>query len=85
MSHNMHRLRGNGKHPGAPPVGAAMTYTRHNRKERQEDPMDRRLIRVEFPHAQAGIAAALRRAFQPLPEHSKSFGDDFDELLSRLN
>ena len=47
--------------------------------------MDRRLIRVEFPPAQAGIAAALRRAFQALPHEQDSRDRDFSDLLERLN
>lgn len=47
--------------------------------------MDRRMIRVEFPPAQAGIAAALRRAFQAPPVDSNDGEDDFAALLARLN
>ncbi|MEO6247811.1 MAG: hypothetical protein ABIO85_04415 [Sphingomicrobium sp.] len=47
--------------------------------------MDRRLIRIEFPPAQAGIAAALRRAFRAAPGNPEPCDADFDELLSRLN
>jgi len=47
--------------------------------------MDRRLIRVDFPPAQAGIAAALRRAFQPVPLAVENCDREFDELLNRLN
>ena len=43
--------------------------------------MDRRLIRVEMPPAQAGIAAALRRAFEEAPTSQGSCDRDFDELL----
>ena len=47
--------------------------------------MDRRLIRVEFPPAQAGIAAALRRAFQAGPVSVDRCDREFDDLLARLN
>ena len=47
--------------------------------------MDRRLIRVEFPPAQAGIAAALRRAFQAPLVDADACDGDFAALLARLN
>ncbi len=47
--------------------------------------MDRRLIRVEFPPAQAGIAAALRRAFEGPPVDSDEFDRDLKALLARLH
>jgi hypothetical protein len=45
--------------------------------------MDRRIIRVDIPPAHAGITAALRRAFSPLPHDACE--SDFSELLRRLN
>ena len=45
--------------------------------------MDRRVIRVDFPSAQAGITAALRRAFAAAA--SEPTDRDFAELLRRLN
>ena len=45
--------------------------------------MDRRIIRVETPSAQAGITAALRRAFEAAA--SEPCDRDFTELLRRLN
>lgn len=45
--------------------------------------MDRRIIRVDIPPAHAGITAALRRAFSPLPHDACE--RDFSELLRRLN
>jgi len=45
--------------------------------------MDRRIIRVDIPPAHAGIAAALRRAFQAAEE--KPCDHDFVELLRQLN
>ena len=62
-----------------------MTHPRHFMKGTETDQMDRRLIRVEFPPAQAGIAAALRRAFQAVPLNAGSCDRELDELLSRLN
>jgi len=45
--------------------------------------MDRRTIHVELPSANAGVIAALRRAFDvALPCPSE---DEFDALLRRLN
>lgn len=62
-----------------------MTYSRHLSRDQKADQMDRRLIRVEFPLAQAGVAAALRRAFQALPVESDDCEGDFAVLLARLN
>ena len=45
--------------------------------------MDRRVIRVDVPSAQAGITAALRRAFEAAA--SEPCDRDFAELLRRLN
>ena len=45
--------------------------------------MDRRLIHVDVPGMQAGIAAALRRAFEAAA--SEPCDRDFAELLRRLN
>jgi len=45
--------------------------------------MDRRVIQVDMTPTQAGIAAALRRAFEAAASEP---GDrDFGELLRRLN
>jgi hypothetical protein len=46
-------------------------------------PMDRRVIRVDIPPAQAGITAALRRAFEAAA--SEPCDRDFAELLRKLN
>ncbi|GAC1579154.1 MAG: hypothetical protein NVS3B5_12150 [Sphingomicrobium sp.] len=62
-----------------------MTYPRYLVKGSENDQMDRRLIRVEFPLAQAGIAAALRRAFQDGSAPVDSCEREFDALLARLN
>jgi hypothetical protein len=45
--------------------------------------MDRRVIRVDFPSAHDGIAAALRRAFAAAA--SEPCDRDFGEVLRRLN
>ena len=60
-----------------------MTLIR-NPKLPEEDKVERRLIRVDCPSAQAGIAAALRRAFRaPLVvDHDDVY---FTELLKRLH
>ena len=62
-----------------------MTNPRHLMKGTENDQMDRRLIRVEFPLAQAGIAAALRRAFQEGAAPVDPREREFDALLARLN
>jgi hypothetical protein len=45
--------------------------------------LDRRIIQVDLTPAQAGITAALRRAFEAAASEPSS--RDFDELLRRLN
>ena len=45
--------------------------------------MDRRVIRVDMPPTQAGITAALRRAFEVAA--TEPCDRDFAELLRRLN
>jgi hypothetical protein len=45
--------------------------------------MDRRIIQVDLTPTQAGITAALRRAFQAAA--SEPCAHDFDALLRRLN
>jgi hypothetical protein len=45
--------------------------------------MDRRIIRVDMPPTQAGITAALRRAFEAAA--SEPSDRDFAELLRQLN
>jgi len=45
--------------------------------------MDRRIIRVDFPAAHAGITAALRRAFEAAAE--EPCDRDFAEILRQLN
>jgi hypothetical protein len=50
-----------------------------------EHHMERRIIRVESLPDQAGIAAALRRAFAAGPPPDDDFEQQFDDLLKRLN
>jgi hypothetical protein len=45
--------------------------------------MDRRIIQVDMSATQAGITAALRRAFEAAA--SEPCGRDFEELIRRLN
>ena len=45
--------------------------------------MDRKVIRVDFPSANDGITAALRRAFAAAA--GEPCDRDFEELLRRLN
>lgn len=45
--------------------------------------MERRIIRVNIPATHAGIAAALRRAFEAAA--SEPSDRDFAELLRKLN
>lgn len=47
--------------------------------------MDRRIIRVECLPDQAGIAAALRRAFVAGPVDEGGSDRQFDDLLKRLH
>ena len=55
----------------------------HAPQARDTDSSDRQVIRVDFPSANAGITAALRRAFQAAAEEPSD--RDFDALLRRLN
>ena len=51
-----------------------------------EPNMERRIIRVEGLPDQAGIAAALRRAFAAAPgEDDSPFERELKQLLQRLN
>jgi hypothetical protein len=45
--------------------------------------LDRKLIRVDIPHAHAGITAALRRAFAQAA--AEPCDRDFGELLRKLS
>ncbi|HMI40915.1 MAG TPA: hypothetical protein VK485_06775 [Sphingomicrobium sp.] len=45
--------------------------------------LDRRIIQVDLPSDNAGVIAALRRAFQPAPPCRSE--EDFEALLRRLN
>ncbi len=47
--------------------------------------MERRIIRVESLPDQAGIAAALRRAFAAGPDDEDESDRMFEELLKRLH
>jgi hypothetical protein len=47
--------------------------------------MERRIIRVESLTDQAGIAAALRRAFAAGPVDGSDSDQLFDDLLKRLH
>ncbi len=57
-----------------------------NHKADGAHPMERRLIQVENVPDQAGIAAALRRAFAQAPAPAFDNDDDpFAELLKRIH
>jgi len=60
-----------------------MKFERESLATSELSTMDRRLIRVDIPPAQAGITAALRRAFEAAA--SEPSDRDFAELLRRLN
>lgn len=45
--------------------------------------VDRRIIRIDTPPEQAGVMAALRRAFEDLAREPTD--RDFTELLRKLN
>ena len=46
---------------------------------------ERRSIRLDGPCQQAGIAAALRRAFDNPPRRAEEIEDEFDLLLARVH
>ena len=57
-----------------------------NERDEGELPMERRLIQVENLPDQAGIAAALRRAFVARPAPPECDDDQyFQDLLNRLH
>ena len=56
-----------------------------NLKEADKLGMERRVIRIESLPDQAGIAAALRRAFAAGPSREDDSDRMFDELLNRLH
>jgi hypothetical protein len=60
-----------------------MKLERESGSESDLNSMDRRLIRVDVAPTQAGITAALRRAFEAAA--SEPSDRDFAELLRRLN
>ncbi len=58
-------------------------YDEHSSEPGEIPSLDREIIRVDFPLANAGIAAALRRAFQAAADEPTD--RDFESLLRRLN
>jgi hypothetical protein len=60
-----------------------MRLERKNLGLSEMNQMDRRIIRVDMPTPQAGITAALRRAFEAAA--SEPSDRDFAELLRKLN
>ena len=56
-----------------------------SKKAADGDPMERRIIRVDMLFDQAGIAAALRRAFTERLSAACADDDMFDALLKQLN
>jgi hypothetical protein len=61
----------------------AMKLERESVSASELNTMDRRVIRVDIPTAHAGIAAALRRAFEAAA--TEPCDRDFAELLRRLS
>jgi hypothetical protein len=61
----------------------AMKVERQSRSASELNAIDRRVIQVNMPPTQAGITAALRRAFEAAA--SEPSDRDFAELLRRLN
>ena len=61
----------------------AMKLERETVSASELNVVDRRVIRVDMPPTQAGITAALRRAFEAAA--SEPCNRDFAELLRRLN
>lgn len=60
-----------------------MNFEREHIGRSEVDAIDRRVIRLDVPATQAGIMAALRRAFEAAA--SEPSDRDFAELLRRLN
>jgi len=60
-----------------------MAFERETVLESELSNMDRRVIRVDIPPTHAGIAAALRRAFEAAANDPSD--RDFAELLRKLN
>ena len=54
-------------------------------KEAAAHPMERRIIHVESMPDQAGIAAALRRAFAAGPVRAEDSDNMFEDLLRQLH
>jgi len=68
------------------PVGSfvqQMKLGKEDNSAAEVDAMDRRVIQVELPPANAGITAALRRSFEAAA--AEPCDRDFAELLRRLN
>jgi hypothetical protein len=61
----------------------AMKLERETVSASELNVVDRRVIRVDMPPTQAGITAALRRAFEAAA--SEPCDRDFTDLLRRLN
>ena len=61
----------------------AMKLERETVSASELNVVDRRVIRVDMPPTQAGITAALRRAFEAAA--SEPCDRDFAELLRKLN
>ena len=56
------------------------------KKAAREDHLERRMIRVDILPEQAGIAAALRRAFEERPVTARiDDGDPFEALLKQIH
>ena len=70
-------------HRRALAVVTLMTMPPRLSREPEFDRMDRRLIKIEYPPAQAGIAAALRRAFEA-GSSTAACDQDFQHLLSKI-
>ena len=62
-----------------------MAIKAHSKEAAAEHHMDRRIIHVESLPDQAGIAAALRRAFAAGPANEDDSDRMFDDLLRRLH
>jgi hypothetical protein len=60
-----------------------MKLGRDNLSASDSNAMDRRVIQLDMPPTQAGITAALRRAFEAVT--AEPCDRDFIDLLRRLN
>ncbi|GEM_PF-1166507 len=64
-------------------IVALLMKSEREQTKAAEFSMDRKIIRIDFPPAHAGITAALRRAFEAAA--AEPCDRDFAEILRQLN